>query len=155
MAKSSAVAAIGPSRRKRTRAGGAGRCMSGISNSAFEAISLRPGETSALPFPSLTVAVRPVTCAVTSASLISGNPSTGRMVPPVIATSTARPSSAIGGPFAGSVDNGTLSATSMRSTEPANTCCMIQERTRGATKLGHSRLSADTLICVPANPSES
>ena len=141
-ASNSAAAGTGPSTRSRTRAGGATGRVSGTSNTPLEMASLRPGDTSTLPLPSVMVEVRPVTRTLRSASRIAGRPATGRSATPLPTISTDSPSSGIGGPLAGNVASGALVAMSRRSTVPLMMCCNTQSRTFGATNTGHSRFMA-------------
>src|ERR1700676_5789348 len=76
----SAIAGTGPSIRNLTRAGDGFGAISGTSKTTSEMLSLRPAGVSTADCPIVTVAVRPVTWAFKSASLITGNVSTGRNV---------------------------------------------------------------------------
>src|SRR5262249_61149278 len=82
---------------KRTFAGGALGKVSGTSNTPLVIESLRPGDISTLPRPTLMVAVRPEICTLTSASRIAGRPSTGRISAPWPLIWINKPSSGIGG----------------------------------------------------------
>ena len=62
-------------------------------------LSLRPGATSTVPRPRLTVAVRPVMRTVRSASRIAGSSRIGCSVVPLVSMSTDSPSSGVGGPL--------------------------------------------------------
>ena len=133
-------------------AGGAFGKVSGTSNTPLVIESLRPGEISTLPRPTLTVAVRPETRTLKSASRIDGRPSTGRISAPWPTISTDSPSSGIGGPLALSVDIGALVAIISRSTVPPTTCSSTQARTLGAPKNGQMLFMAATDMRVPATP---
>ena len=117
--------------RKLTRAGGGFRCVSGTSNTPLEMVSRRPGDTSTMPLPSVTLAVRPVTRTFMSASRIAGSPSTGRSVAALPTISTDRPSSGISGPPGCNAASGALVAMSRRSTVPLTICSITQSRTFG------------------------
>src|ERR1700749_3673065 len=75
--------------------------VSGTSKAKSEMLILRPLFVSATPCPIVAVAVRPVTCALRSASCADGSPSTGCTDTPVATMLTERPSSGIGGPLRG------------------------------------------------------
>ena len=113
-ATSSATAATAPSTLSRARAGGDFGSVSGTSNTPLLTVSLRPDSSSTTPRPTLTTTLRPLIRVVRSASLIAGNPSTGRTVALTMSTSTDRPSSGIGGPPSFSVGIGALAASSTR-----------------------------------------
>ena len=72
---------------------------------------------------------------------------------PLVTRSIDSPSSGTGGPPGSKVEIGALVAITMRSTVPPVTRSTTQERSRGVTIAGHSRLNADTVMRVPATPS--
>ena len=100
-----------------------------------------------------TVAVRPCTRTFRSASRSAGRPSTMLSVLPLVTRSIDSPSSGTGGPPGSKVESGALVAITTRSTVPPVTRSTTQERSRGVTIAGHSRLNADTVMRVPATPS--
>src|SRR6476646_2428688 len=108
MFRSSTAAGTEPSRRKRAFAGGPLGKVSGTSKEPLVIESLRPGDMSTLPRPTLITAVRPEIRRLTSASRIAGRPATGRTSAPVPTIWINRPSSGTGGPLDFSVDHGAL-----------------------------------------------
>jgi len=138
-----------------TLAGAGFGAMSGTSNTKSEMVSLRPDGVSDIPCPMVTVAVRPVTWALRSASRTDGSSSTGCRVTPLATILTARPSSGIGGPRRDRFLTGELTPTSMRCSEPRSTRSITHSRTSGTIRIGHIRFSAEAVIGVPAKPSVS
>jgi hypothetical protein len=114
---------------------------------------LRPAGVSAIPCAILTVAVRPVTRALRSASRTTGISSTGRTVTPEATMLTASPSSGIGGPLRDRLRTGALMPTSMRWSVPRSIRSITHSRTSGTIRVGHIRFSAEADIGVPAKPS--
>lgn len=110
-----------------------------ISNTPLAMLSLRPGDTSMVPRPSVIVAVPPVTRILTSASRMAGKPSTGRTEMPLVSTSTCSASSDMGGPRELSIGVGAFMAITMRSIRPPDSRYSLHSRTRGATNTGQMR----------------
>ena len=152
-ARISAAAGTGQSILNFTREGDGFGAMSGTSKVKSEMVILRPVGVSAIPWAMLTVAVRPVTLALRSASWTTGISSTGRTVTPDATMLTARPSSGIGGPLRDRFRTGELTPTSMRWSMPRSIRSTTHSRTSGTIRIGHIRFSAEADIGVPAKPS--
>jgi hypothetical protein len=118
----------------------------------FAILSLRPGVTSTVARPRLTLAKLPVMCAVRSASRIAGKVSSGRRVVPLVSISTDNPSSSIGGPLALKFTSGALPATTTRSTIPPEMWLTTHSRKWTAVNTGHMRLSTAIGMRVAATP---
>ena len=116
---------------------------------------MRPAGVSAIACPMVTVALRPVTWALRSASCTGGRPSTGRTVTPFPTMLTERPSSGIGGPLRGRFFTNVLTPISMRWSVPPSIRSITHSRTSGTIRVGQIRFSADADIGVPAKPSLS